>query len=209
MCMTFDRNILIARVKKIPLTRLLFVGLGLVVLLSLFFLFRTKNPVSSEGLPSLEKVMETYDGEPNLSMQHLDEYVMQGPGVIDEVTPFIRDKDPKNRWLSVYVIGRVSDGERVQVLATLLEDEVEAVRVSAAGTMANKGYVNALPVLIESLDSTGLIEWLHPEREIADFSLEVLTFYTKQSFQTKQEWEQWWQQQGTNLTWNANEQVYQ
>ncbi|MBI2472969.1 HEAT repeat domain-containing protein [Candidatus Uhrbacteria bacterium] len=207
--MTFDRNILIARVKKIPLTRLLFVGLGLVVLLSLFFLFRTKNPVSSEGLPSLEKVMETYDGEPNLSMQHLDEYVMQGPGVIDEVTPFIRDKDPKNRWLSVYVIGRVSDGERVQVLATLLEDEVEAVRVSAAGTMANKGYVNALPVLIESLDSTGLIEWLHPEREIADFSLEVLTFYTKQSFQTKQEWEQWWQQQGTNLTWNANEQVYQ
>src|SRR3989338_1399281 len=205
MFMKFDDTILITRLKQVPLTRLLFVGLGLVLFLSLFFVFRSKDDDSSEGISFLKKVMESYNGEPNLSMQHLDEYVMQGSEVIYEVTPFIRDKDPKNRWLSVYVIGRVSDGESVQVLEPLLEDEVEAVRVCAAGTMANKGYVKALPVLIESLDSTGLIEWLHPEREIADFSLEVLTFYTKQSFQTKQEWEQWWKQEGGTLRWSSND----
>ena len=207
--MKFDRILLMARLKQIPLTRLLFLCLGLILILVLFFLFRDKVTESSEGLPSLNKVMESYDGEPNLSMQHLDEYVMQGPEVIDEVVPFIDDKDPKNRWLAVYVIGRVSDGESVQVLEPLLEDDVEGVRVSAAGTMANKGVVKTIPVLIESLDSTGTIEWLHPEREIADFALEVLTFYTKQTFQTKQEWQQWWQQQGATLTWNSNEQAYQ
>ncbi|KKR04539.1 MAG: Peptidase C14, caspase catalytic subunit p20 [Candidatus Uhrbacteria bacterium GW2011_GWF2_39_13] len=207
--MKFDRTLLIARLKQIPLTRLFFLSLGLIVILSLFFLFRDKSADSTEGLPSLNKVMESYNGEPNLSMQHLDEYVMQGSEVINEVVPFIDDKDPKNRWLAVYVIGRVSDRETVQVLEPLLEDDVEAVRVCAAGTMANKGVVKTIPVLIESLDSTSTIEWLHPEREIADFALEVLTFYTKQMFQTKQEWQQWWQQEGANLTWNSDEQVYQ
>lgn len=207
--MKFDPAILIARLKQVPLTRLLFVGLGLILLFSLFFLFRSKERGSSEGLPSLNKVIESYTGEPNLSMQHLDEYVMQGPEVIDDVVPFIDDKDPKNRWLAVYVIGRVSDGETVQILEPLLNDDVEAVRVCAAGTMANKGVVKAIPVLIESLDSAGLIEWLHPEREIADFALEVLAFYTKQTFQTKQEWQQWWQQEGKNVTWNADEQAFQ
>ena len=163
---------------------------------------------SSSSLPNTQTIVKEYDPERSGTMQHLDELVMKGISSIEEMKPFITDKDPKHRWVAVYVIGRVSDVSRVQILLPLLQDEDESVRISAAGTLANKGYKEALPVLISGLDSTYSITYLHPEREMADFSLEVLTFYTGLSFSSSSEWQKWWDETQEKLVWDETAKKY-
>ena len=142
-------------------------------------------------------------------MQNVDEYVMKGVIAIEEAKPLLTSKKAQDRWVAVYVIGRVSDVSNAQILLPLLQDEDEIVRISVAGTLANKGYTEALPVLIEAVDSTNSITYLHPEREISDFSLEVLMTYTDQNFVLKNDWLTWWDKNQSHLSWNTSTKQYE
>lgn len=157
---------------------------------------------------SLEELTTSYTIESGASMQQLDMLVMQGASAIDEATPFITSTEPKSRWLAVYVIGRVGDHDSVAPLLPLLQDDNEVVRISAAGTLANKGYKEALPVLMAGVDSTGVIEYLHPQPDISSFCQTVLTTYTDQTLTTTAEWEQWWNSTGSSVEWDATQEKY-
>lgn len=170
----------------------------------------SSNSDDTSNVPAatFKELTETYTIENGATMQQLDMLVMQGASSIEEVEPFITAEDPQTRWLAVYVIGRVSDHDSVTPLLPLLEDDNEVVRISAAGTLANKGYKEALPVLISGLESTAVIEYLHPQKEIASFCQEVLTAYTFQAFTTKADWDKWWNEAGQMVQWNAEEKLY-
>lgn len=157
---------------------------------------------------SLKELTTSYSTESGVSMQQLDMVVMQGSSAIEEAQPFITSEDPKTRWLAVYVIGRVSDHDSAAPLLPLLEDKNEVVRISAAGTLANKGYKEALPVLMAGVDSTGVIEYLHPQPDVSSFCQTVLTTYTGQTFTTTAEWEQWWNSTGSSVQWDATQEKY-
>ncbi|PJA47532.1 hypothetical protein CO172_00915 [Candidatus Uhrbacteria bacterium CG_4_9_14_3_um_filter_36_7] len=165
--------------------------------------------LSSDVLPPLATVSARYTPQSSRSMQNVDEYVMKGVIAIEEAKPLLTSKKAQDRWVAVYVIGRVSDVSNAQILLPLLQDEDEIVRISVAGTLANKGYTEALPVLIEAVDSTNSITYLHPEREISDFSLEVLMTYTDQNFVLKNDWLTWWDKNQSHLSWNTSTKQYE
>ena len=184
--------------------------MGIIALLFILFVWRLvlRGQDISSSLPNTQTIVKEYDPERSGTMQHLDELVMKGTDSIKEMKPFITDKDSKNRWVAVYVIGRVSTPQTVDILLPLLKDEDEMVRISAAGTLANKGYKEALPVLIAGLDSSSSIIYLHPEREIADFSLDVLTVYTGLSFFNSTQWQEWWNTSQDSVKWNEETRTY-
>lgn len=163
------------------------------------------NEITANGFG---EIAQTYGPENTLAMQQLDTLVMQGEAAIAEAKPYLTDENPQTRWLAVYVIGRVSNHDTVALLLPLLEDDNEVVRISAAGTLANKGYKEALPVLAAAVDSASVIEYLHPQGDIASFSQEVLSAYTSQSFLTIAEWQQWWNNNQAALQWNSEQNKY-
>lgn len=170
---------------------------------------KVANQAGLENSVDSAQVVANYSPDNGRSMQDLDMLVMAGPASIDQMKPYITDPEAKNRWLAVYVIGRVSDRESVQILLPLLQDSDEVVRVSAAGTLTNKGYKDALPVLIEGLSSANTITYLHPQLNIASFCQKVLTTYTGQAFTSQTDWQSWWNDHQTNLTWNSDAKKYQ
>ena len=159
---------------------------------------------------SIKTIIQDYDVENPKSLQDFELLVMQGESAIAEVEQYITSGEPRERFLAVYVIGRVGTTDTVKPLESLLSDDNEQVRVAAAGTLANKGYVATLPVLIAAVSSTGTFAWLHPQRDIADFAVEVLAVYTGQTFGTDQAaWQQWWDETDVQLSWNAATKTYQ
>jgi hypothetical protein len=182
-------------------------------LCALFFLLPgcsacNRSNTQNVSLPDTKIVMESYNPQFSRTMQYLDMLVMKGSSSIEEVKPYLSNKDPKQRWVAVYIIGRVANHDQVNILLPLLQDSEEAVRISAAGTLANKGYREALPVLISGTRSTGTISYLHPEQEIAGFCFDVLSVYTKQTFFTPEEWEQWWKIVEGKLSWDEATKTY-
>lgn len=181
---------------------------GIVLLLTVGVIFAFTKGSSTRADVDVATLVKEYSNEDIVSMQQLDLLVMEGDSSIEVMRPYIANEDPKARWLAVYVIGRVSDESSVQVLLPLLQDDSEIVRISAAGTLANKGYVEALPVLIEGTQSTEYITYMHPERSIATFSQEVLAAYTQQEFTEYQEWQDWWQKVENTIRWDKNQKFY-
>ena len=86
-----------------------------------------------------------------------------------------------------YQLKKKSDGSFVlkkktwKKILSWLPGSPSVVRISAAGTLANKGYKEALPVLISGVESALVIEYLHLQRWVGDFALEVLQAYTGQT----------------------------
>lgn len=181
---------------------LLIVGYGI------YRLFPSGSSQGSVSLPDTKTIVQGYNPQNSRSMQYLDMLVMKGSAAISEMKPYVNDGNPQYRWEAVYVIGRVGNHDTAAVLLPLLKDSNETVRIAAAGTLANKGYKEALPVLIAGLNSSAPLDYLFPQRLIADFSKEVLTVYTKQSFSTQAEWQAWWQTNGTNLIWETSSKTY-
>ena len=182
--------------------------MGLSILLLVLSGFSCARGPENASLSDTKAVMKLYDRKKNQSMQDVDALVMKGKGAVEEMKPFINDKDPKVRWIAVYVIGRVADPQTAKMLLPLLQDEDDVVRISAAGTLANKGVTEALPVLIGGLDSSGSIEYLSPQRTIAEFCLDVLSTYTKQPLETKQDWQAWWEGNKERVQWDEAEDYY-
>jgi len=181
----------------------IFLVIGLIVFLFfVVFIYFFQKDIKREivDLPPIKTLGKIYTPENLRSMQYLDMYVMKGSTVINEVKPLLSSKEAKERWMAIYVIGRVSQKTSAEILVPFLQDEDEIVKIAAAGTLINKGYKQAIPVLIEGLGSTAFIEYLSPKREIANFCLEVLGVYTKQSFINQTDWQKWWDENRETIT---------
>ena len=76
-----------------------------------------------------------------------------GPDAVPALAPFVGDPDPNRRFAALYVVARVARAQTdLDVLATALTDPVPAYRVIAAGSLAGKGEVRSLGVLVDALD---------------------------------------------------------
>lgn len=75
------------------------------------------------------------------------------------------------------------------MLAPALDDPVPAIRVLAVVTLASRGVVEALPVLIEGLTIEQGLPYSDPPQPLSDIAGQTLAFYTGQSFPTPEAWQ--------------------
>jgi hypothetical protein len=77
----------------------------------------------------------------------------------------------------------------------------------AAGSLAGLGVRESLPVLIEGLSSEEELPYSDPPRSLSAFARFVLEQYTGESFSDAGEWQEWWDEAGGQLQFEAGRYV--
>jgi len=132
-----------------------------------------------------------------------------GPDAVPALAPFIGDPDPNRRFAALYVVARVARAQTdLDVLATALTDPVPAYRVIAAGSLAGKGEVRSLGVLVDALDPGGpTLPYSDPPRPAADLAREALEAYTGEKFPDATSWKGWWGSVKDHVRWDGKRYV--
>ena len=132
-----------------------------------------------------------------------------GADAVPALAPFIGDPDPNRRFAALYVVARVARSRTdLDVLARALTDPVPAYRVIAAGSLAGKGEVRSLGVLVDALDPGGpTLPYSDPPRPAADLAREALEAYTGQKFPDAAGWKAWWASVKDRIRWDGKRYV--
>jgi HEAT repeat protein len=129
--------------------------------------------------------------------------------------------DPDERWAAVYALTVSATPDDEAALAALREilgsDDVDE-RLNAAGSVAAMGQSEALPVLIDLLDSDAQLRYLVlPAWRVA---ADMLLAYTEEDFgildalepksraKAKAAWEAWWAERGSDLVWRPDDTTF-
>lgn len=164
----------------------------------------TPDPQGEEALA----VVEAFNPEDEDAIFKLNELVYDDRNVVPVLAPLLEHGDPNRRWAALYVIALLSDtDEEIEILMPVLEDENEAFRVIAAGSLSGKGIVMSIPVLIEGLSSEEQLPFSDPPRLAADLAREALEYYSGQTFTDPTEWQNWWTTVRDSIRWNGEHYV--
>lgn len=169
----------------------------------------TPDPAGDDALA----VVEAFDPAVEGAIHSLNELVLQDGQITQEniapaLAPLLEDENPDLRWAALYVVALVADtDEEAELLAPVLEDEIQAFQIVAAGSLARLGVVESLPVLIEGLASDSELYHSHPPELIADFARETLEHYTGESFADAAGWQAWWDASMDSLAWDGTQYV--
>jgi hypothetical protein len=77
------------------------------------------------------------------------------------------------------------------------------MRLHAAGSLVARGVIEALPVLIDSLELEADMPYSEPPLPAAEHARTTLEHYTGQTFADAAGWRAWWEQVGGDLTWDG------
>lgn len=133
----------------------------------------------------------------------------------------VNDSDPDVAFAAIYLLGLTGDATNTGALSRALENEHLALRTVAAGTLIGWGAADAVPILINALDSRETIPHSEPITPIANLAIEALPHYTGEDFGlrtatsledltvAKSEWEAWYEEIGFRLEWNETTQRYE
>lgn len=174
------------------------------------------DPASSDGAPSarverspatvaeVKEAVSRFAPEDPASWRELGLLTMQAPrSVVSELADEVSAGDVDVRIGATYVVSlRSEPGD--SVLGEALDDPDERVRVLAAGASVGLGGHEAIPVLIEALDSTVALPPNPVPVTLGSLAREGLVAYTGQDFVTEQEWRDWWERAGPTVRWDGN-----
>ncbi|CAN5788394.1 hypothetical protein BH23CHL2_BH23CHL2_23550 [soil metagenome] len=170
--------------------------------------------VEATSLPGPEAeaaraVVEQFDPDAEDAFLALNDLAFSGgepnqANIVPALAPLLEDDDGARRWAALYVIALISNTpEEIAVLQTVLDDPEPLYRLHAAGSLAARGVVEALPVLIESLELEADMPYSEPPLTAADHARTTLEHYTGQTFPDAAGWRAWWEQVGGDLTWDG------
>lgn len=153
------------------------------------------------------EIIEAFDTDQlERSIFDLNRVVLQGEGVQDAVAGFLQSQDLTERWAATYVLAlRADSAQAGERLLPILNDPEPSLRVIAAGSLIGLGQKEAIPVLIEALDSVVELPFNDPPELASELALEALTAYTGQSFDTVPEWQGWWAEVEDMLEWSGED----
>ncbi len=201
-----------------------FVGISLIVGLSVFLFMQAFQNSDDVPLVSPEEAIQSFDpSEVEASVAKLDQYILF-PKKYEEAAraagEFLQDGNLSIRFAAVYVLALTGDESDQSHLIPVLNDQDQALRSMAAGRLIGWGAKASIPVLIDSLHSKKNIPFSHPPKPLWTLAQESLPHYTNQDFGLKDAltaeevrtvisvWESWWNQNKNNLRWDKTKERY-
>jgi hypothetical protein len=175
------------------------------------------NSVDDQPLPAGTVTAETavaavneFDPAAENPVLRLNQVVQAGGDFVSDLAPMLEDTraDPNQRWAALYLVALMTDTEEeIAVLTPVLQDDDEIFRVMAAGSLAGLGVTESLPVLIEGLSSEADLPFSEPPRPLGDYARATLENYTGESFEDAGDWEDWWDEVESDITWDGEQYV--
>ena len=164
------------------------------------------SPLGTVTAETAVDAVESFDPAGEDPVARLDQVILAGGDFVPDLAPILEDEDtePNSRWAALYVIALLTDtDEEIAVLEPMLEDDDEIFRVMAAGSLAGLGVTESLPVLIEGLSSESELPFSHPPRPLSAYARATLEHYTGESFEEAADWEDWWDEVSSDISWDG------
>jgi HEAT repeat protein len=164
------------------------------------------SPLGTVTAETAVDAVESFDPAGEDPVARLDQVILAGGDFVPDLAPILEDEDtePNSRWAALYVIALLTDtDEEIAVLEPMLEDDDEIFRVMAAGSLAGLGVTESLPVLIEGLSSESELPFSHPPRPLRAYARATLEHYTGESFEDAADWEDWWDEVSSDISWDG------
>ena len=128
-----------------------------------------------------------------------------GGDPVPALAALLKDADPTVRFAAIYLVALLTDTPaEIDVLRRALDDPAPELRAMAAASLAGRGVVEALPVLIDLLDSDAQLPYSRPPTPVADQAWAALNLLTAQAFTTAGEWRAWWAAASPGLRWDGS-----
>lgn len=153
--------------------------------------------------PIAVDAVESFDGSPEAIVRLNGVLDLEGDP-IPALIPFLDDADTNRRFGAIYLIAILSDSPAdFELLRRALDDSEPAYRAMAAGALVGGGVADAIPVLIDILESAGQLPYSEPPTALADYARDTLESTTGQSHPDADRWRAWWAQAGSSLRWDG------
>lgn len=167
---------------------------------------------SSETVENVTELMEAFDGV-HIHTLDLEKIVGIGKPAISVLAGMLSSTDQSTRWAAVMSLSAIGHQLNVPhlVLADLKKacgDEDISVRVTAAELALSFGDESGLPVLIAALVSDRIMQPSEPPTPVYTQVISALTTYTTQSFLTKEDWKDWWDENKGQLRWSGEDETF-
>jgi len=128
----------------------------------------------------------------------------------------INDPKKETRYIAFIALSGLTNqlpekrSEIISYLKTGLTDSDPTIRVQVAQLVLIWGEKDALPVLIEALDSKEIMVPSEPMTPLAFYAHLILTQHTEQDFGfDKTKWQNWWQENKDLLNWNKTTEKFE
>jgi hypothetical protein len=164
------------------------------------------SPLGTVTAETAVDAVESFDPAAEEPVALLDQVILAGGDFVPDLAPVLQDEDadPNSRWAALYLIALLTDtDEEIAVLEPMLEDDDEIFRVMAAGSLAGLGVTDSLPILIEGLSSEAELPYSEPPRPLSAYARATLENYTGESFEDAADWEDWWDEVSSDITWDG------
>ena len=155
------------------------------------------------------EIVEQFDPDADDAFLTLNDLAFPGgetnqANIVPALAPLLEAGDANRRWAALYVIALISNTpEEIAVLQTALNDPEPVYKLHAAGSLAARGVVESLPVLIDGLELEADMPHSEPPLPAAAHARLTLEHYTGQTFPDLVGWRAWWEQVGGDLTWDG------
>jgi len=133
----------------------------------------------------------------------------------------LRDTNPYTRFAALYTVALTAvPGPTMQALRTAVRASDTSERLLAAVALLVRGEKAAIPVLIETLDSSQYLEFHDPPQQAWDYARSILLTYTTQDFglrkastlaaarRAQRAWIAWWKAHASSIHWDATSHQY-
>jgi HEAT repeat protein len=164
------------------------------------------SPLGTVTAETAVDAVESFDPAEEDPVARLDQVILAGGDFVPGLAPILQDEDaePNRRWAALYLIALLTDtDDEIAVLKPMLEDDDEIFRVMAAGSLAGLGVTESLPVLIDGLSSTAELPFSEPPRPLSAYARATLEHYTGESFEDAADWEDWWDEVSSDISWDG------
>lgn len=167
------------------------------------------DPMSPQEVVQAVEAFDPSDLDAGLA--RLNQAALRGEaGSVLAIAPALEAGDPASRWAAVYVAALLAEtSEDAAALEVALVDSEPSLRVVAAASLIGLGQKEAIPVLIESLDSRDELPYSDPPEPVSGLARLALEAYTGQSFDDSAGWFIWWESVEDGLTWDGERYVYE
>lgn len=222
--------------KKILLiTVILIVLIGLSIGAYLIFIQKPQTDLQPEDKPiptteteiktevsSVTKELENnqeliFDAKKTIEMnQKAERVIKMGNSTIPLLLEQIANQNWRVRWLAIYSLTRLSadtDKENKEKIKQAFNQVVAkelnfSLKYQMAVWLFGSGEKSTVPIILDCLNSEDPLLLSEPPRSTSRFCLSALQFFTDQTFDNTEKWQNWWGKNKDKLIWSEEQQKY-